>query len=342
MLEDKAAETLNDFLYEFNLEVVPDGCKASWYHGSEEDEKYGVLFEVSIKFKEIGIDSEKSYYAHTGNSFKDYWPGSEPKDIYKGKTFKRNPKKVKSESKNLKEGVVLHFDLEDGTHKAIPFNSEEEALEYMDSDDFPIGEWVGDYRIETTKPATAKPSGDDYDYKVLKPEDVKKLDKLVKEIKDQNEDGWCDWISCAIEIGRKYLGESLARYGEGKYTPFEDLINECETFVYYKTANIDKLLDKRLAFQNEENQLEESTDLKERVLDYDQYDKYYKEGWDAYFQGYDVDAKPLTGNAWFSEAWDEGWKAAKDYDDYEAMRMEAEMEDEMFYDDFDSRAYGRI
>lgn len=95
LLQDKAAETLNDFLYDFNLEVVPAGCKASWYHGSEEDEANGVLFEVSIKFKEIGIDSDKSYFAHQGNSFKGYWPGSEPKDIYKGKTFKRNPKKIK-------------------------------------------------------------------------------------------------------------------------------------------------------------------------------------------------------------------------------------------------------
>lgn len=105
LLHDKAAETLNDFLYEFNLEVVPDGCKAEWYHGSEEDDRYGHWFDVSIKFKEIGIDPDKSYFAHQGNSFKDYWPGSEPEDLYKGKTFKRNPKRVK-ESKNLKERVM--------------------------------------------------------------------------------------------------------------------------------------------------------------------------------------------------------------------------------------------
>ncbi len=95
LLHDKAAEILNDFLYEFNLEVVPDGCKAEWYHGSEEDDKYGLWFDVSIKFKEIGIDPDKSYFAHQGNSFKDYWPGSEPEDLYKGKTFKRNPKRIK-------------------------------------------------------------------------------------------------------------------------------------------------------------------------------------------------------------------------------------------------------
>lgn len=335
LLRDKAAETLNDFLYEFNLEVVPDGCKAEWYHGSEEDDENGHLFDVSIKFKEIGIDPDKSYFAHQGNSFKDYWPGSEPKDLYKGKTFKRNPKRIKEglfdnvefgaelstppmekykdvvsmsidegilnretpketientiyevlrmfpedninneilrdyvckkvyernpyeeeadeylkESKSLKEDVILHFDLEDGTHKALPFKSKEEALEYLDSDDFPVGEWVGSYDIETVK-ETKPVNGDDYDYQVLKPEDVEKLNDLVKEIKDGNEDGWVDWIDIAIEIGRKYLGKSLSRYGEGEYTPFEDLINECETFVYYKTPGIDRMLKKRLDLQN--------------------------------------------------------------------------------------------
>ena len=335
LLRDKAAETLNDFLYEFNLEDVPDGCKAEWYHGSEEDDENGHLFDVSIKFKEIGIDPDKSYFAHQGNSFKDYWPGSEPKDLYKGKTFKRNPKRIKEglfdnvefgaelstppmekykdvvsmsidegilnretpketientiyevlrmfpedninneilrdyvckkvyernpyeeeadeylkESKSLKEDVILHFDLEDGTHKALPFKSKEEALEYLDSDDFPVGEWVGSYDIETVK-ETKPVNGDDYDYQVLKPEDVEKLNDLVKEIKDGNEDGWVDWIDIAIEIGRKYLGKSLSRYGEGEYTPFEDLINECETFVYYKTPGIDRMLKKRLDLQN--------------------------------------------------------------------------------------------
>ncbi len=335
LLRDKAAETLNDFLYEFNLEVVPDGCKAEWYHGSEEDDENGHLFDVSIKFKEIGIDPDKSYFAHQGNSFKDYWPGSEPKDLYKGKTFKRNPKRIKEglfdnvefgaelstppmekykdvvsmsidegilnretpketientiyevlrmfpedninneilrdyvckkvyernpyeeeadeylkESKSLKEDVILHFDLEDGTHKALPFKSKEEALEYLDSDDFPVGEWVGSYDIETVK-ETKPVNGDDYDYQVLQPEDVEKLNDLVKEIKDGNEDGWVDWIDLAIEIGRKYLGKSLSRYGEGEYTPFEDLINECETFVYYKTPGIDRMLKKRLDLQN--------------------------------------------------------------------------------------------
>ena len=340
LLRDKAAETLNDFLYEFNLEVVPDGCKAEWYHGSEEDDENGHCFDVSIKFKEIGIDSDKSYYAHKGNSFKDYWPGSEPEDLYKGKTFKRNPKKIKEglfdnvefgaelstpsmekykdvismsidegilnretpketientiyevlrmfpedningeilrdyvckkvyernpyeeeadeylkESKKLTESkVILHFDLEDGTHKALPFDSEEDALEYLDSDDFPVGEWVGSYDIETVKePKKEKPKAaeEDYEFQVLEPEDIEKLDELVKEIKDHNEDGWCDWVECAVKVGRKYLGDSLARYGEGEYTPFEDLIDECETFVYYRTTVVDKMLKKRLDLQN--------------------------------------------------------------------------------------------
>lgn len=158
--------------------------------------------------------------------------------------------------KKLKESkVILHFDLEDGTHKALPFESTRDAMEYMDSDDFPVGEWVGDYELEYVK--ETKPAEDDYEYKVLKPEDVEKLNDLVKEIKDGNEDGWVDWIDLAIEIGRKYLGKSLSRYGEGEYTPFEDLINECETFVYYKTPGIDRILKKRLDFQNKEESVEE-------------------------------------------------------------------------------------
>ena len=108
LLQEKAAETLNDFLYEFNLEVVPDGCEARWYHGSEEDEENGVLFEVSIKFKEIGVDSIESYYSHKGNSFKSYydWDEEGTKELYKGKTFKRNPKRVK-ESRCFKKGQVF-------------------------------------------------------------------------------------------------------------------------------------------------------------------------------------------------------------------------------------------
>lgn len=109
LLREKAAETLNDFLYEFNLEVVPDGCEARWYHGSEKDEANGVLFEVSIKFKEIGVDSIESYYSHKGNSFKSYynWDEEGTKDLYKDKTFKRNPKRVVKESvsKELRRDV---------------------------------------------------------------------------------------------------------------------------------------------------------------------------------------------------------------------------------------------
>jgi hypothetical protein len=93
------------------------------------------------------------------------------------------------------------------------------------------------------------------------------LNELVKEIKDHNEDGWCDWVDYAVKVGRKYLGDSLARYGEGEYTPFEDLIDECETFVYYRTTVIDKLLNKRLALQKELEQMKESTNLKERRIE---------------------------------------------------------------------------
>lgn len=178
---------------------------------------------------------------------------------------KKNIKENKM--KKLKEGVILHFDLEDGTHKALPFDSEEDALEYMDSDDFPIGEWVGSYKIETVKePKKEKPKAaeEDYEFQVLEPEDIEKLDELVKEIKDHNEDGWVEWTEVVVDVARKYLGESLSRYGEGEYTPFEDLINECEPFVYYRTTVVDKILNKRLAFQKEQEQMKESKMLEDK------------------------------------------------------------------------------
>lgn len=176
-------------------------------------------------------------------------------------------KESKISSKKLTESkVILHFDLEDGTHKALPFDSTQAAMEYMDSDDFPVGEWVGDYELEYVK--ETKPADDEgYEFQVLEPEDIEKLNELVKEIKDHNEDGWCDWVDYAVKVGRKYLGDSLARYGEGEYTPFEDLIDECETFVYYRTTVVDKLLNKRLALQKELEQMKESTNLKERRIE---------------------------------------------------------------------------
>lgn len=168
LLRNKAAETLNDFLYEFNLEVVPEDCEAHWYHGSEEDEANGVLFEVNIEFKEIGVDSIESYYSHKGNSFKSYfdWDEEGVKDLYKGKTFKRNPKRIK-----------------------------------------------------------------------------------------------------------------------------------------------------------------------EGVLDYDTWDKYYDEGAEAYFEGKTLSDVPITGNAWFKEAWEEGWKNAKACDDEDTKRAEAEYEEELEWEE---------
>lgn len=52
--------------------------------------------------------------------------------------------------------------------------------------------------------------------------------------------------------------------------------------------------------------LVESTRLKERVLDYDTWDKYYDEGEKAYLDGKTLSDVPITGNAWFREAWEEG------------------------------------
>lgn len=74
--------------------------------------------------------------------------------------------------------------------------------------------------------------------------------------------------------------------------------------------------------------------LKERVLDYDTYDEFYKKGCEAYFEGKSLDEVPVTGNAWFREAWQEGWKDSKAADDEDVRRAEAEYEDELEREDY--------
>lgn len=135
--------------------------------------------------------------------------------------------------------VVLHFDLEDGTHKALDFDSELDALNYLDSDDFPVGEWTGDYKIV---PAKSEKS----EYSVLSATEAKKLETLVKGISKGNEDSWYKWTQLASEIGVKHLGNSLARYGSGRFEAFCEIIDNLETFQYYKTINLDKMLARRL------------------------------------------------------------------------------------------------
>lgn len=80
--------------------------------------------------------------------------------------------------------------------------------------------------------------------------------------------------------------------------------------------------------------LKKSRNLKERVLDYDTWDKYYDEGAEAYFEGKSLDEVPVTGNAWFREAWQEGWKESKTIDDEDARRVEAEYEEELEWEDY--------
>lgn len=166
--------------------------------------------------------------------------------------------------------VVLHFDLEDGTHKALNFDSELDALNYLDSDDFPVGEWTGDYKIVPAKPEKSE-------YSVLSATEAKKLEALVKGISKGNEDSWYKWTQLASEIGIKHLGKSLARYGSGRFEAFCEIIDNLETFQYYKTSNLDKMLARRLP--DKEN-------LKERVMTAEEAgfsvgDGYYKNryGW---------------------------------------------------------------
>lgn len=76
----------------------------------------------------------------------------------------------------------------------------------------------------------------------------------------------------------------------------------------------------------------ESKNLKERVLDYDTYDEYYDAGVEAYYEGKTLSEVPVTGNAWFREAWEDGWKDAKACDDEEARRTEAAYEEEAYWE----------
>lgn len=73
--------------------------------------------------------------------------------------------------------------------------------------------------------------------------------------------------------------------------------------------------------------------LRERILDYDTYDEFYKQGCEAYFEGKSLDEVPVTGNAWFREAWQEGWKDSKTADDEDARRAEAEYEEELEWEE---------
>jgi len=92
---------------------------------------------------------------------------------------------------------------------------------------------------------------------------------------------------------------------------------------------INDLADMWKVVKSQSPRMQESKKIKERVLDFDTYDKYYDEGAEAYFEGKSLSEVPITGNAWFREAWEEGWKNAKAYDEEDARRLEAEYEDEL-------------
>ncbi len=247
LLKQEAAGVLNDFLYEFNLEIVPDNCKAQWYHGSRDDVTY---LEFDVYFKEIGIDPYKSYKAHSGNSYKDYWDGSEPKDLYKGKTFKRNPKRIK-ESRCFEKGQVF-----EGKNGKLYITKQISPDTYLVS-----------YR-----------------------------DFLLSSL------SFTDWTFSEGE-----LKDAIRRVQSGEQLVWDH-------------------------FQ-EKKFLKKSRNLKERVLDYDTWEKYYDEGCEAYFEGKTLNEVPITGNAWFREAWEEGWKNAKACDDEDARRAEAEYEEELEWEE---------
>lgn len=273
LLEQEAAGALNDFLYEFNLEIVPDNCEAQWYHGSRDDVTY---LEFDVYFKEIGIDPYKSYKAHSGNSYKDYWGGSEPKDLYKGKTFKRNPKRIK-EFKNLKERV-LDYDAWDKYYD----EGAEAYFEGKSLDEVPVtgNAWFREAWEEGWKNAKACDDEDarraeatyeeeleweeayreglteseEYQYQILKKPEIKKLDSLKNEVKETSEsmgkdDVWVEWHNYAMEIGKKYLGDNV-RYDTGDENHFYDSYEnkmEIDPYQTWSSQSIDKMIAVRLA-----------------------------------------------------------------------------------------------
>lgn len=97
---------------------------------------------------------------------------------------------------------------------------------------------------------------------------------------------------------------------------------------------INDLADMWKVVRSQSPRIQESKKINERVLDYDTYDEFYKQGCEAYFEGKSLDEVPITGNAWFREAWQEGWKDSKAVDDEDVRRAEAEYEDELEWEDY--------
>lgn len=109
-------------------------------------------------------------------------------------------------------------------------------------------------------------------------------------------------------------------------------INEINSYVRNTKARLVNNGIKNLTNEDvEENKMRKN--LRERVLDYDTYDEFYKQGCEAYFEGKSLDEVPITGNAWFREAWQEGWKDSKAADDEDVRRAEAEYEDELEWEE---------
>lgn len=110
-------------------------------------------------------------------------------------------------------------------------------------------------------------------------------------------------------------------------------INEINSYVKETKARLVNNGIKKLTNEDVEgNKMRKN--LRERVLDYDTYDEFYKKGCEAYFEGKSLDEVPVTGNAWFREAWQEGWKDSKAADDEDARRAEAAYEEELEWEDY--------
>lgn len=95
---------------------------------------------------------------------------------------------------------------------------------------------------------------EEYEYQILEPAEIKSLDELRTAVRETPEsmgkdDEWVEWMTYAINLGRKYLGDN-ARYDLGDdshfYEAFENKL-EIDPYQTYSSQSIDKMISVRLA-----------------------------------------------------------------------------------------------
>lgn len=95
---------------------------------------------------------------------------------------------------------------------------------------------------------------EEYRYQILKPVEIKNLDKLKATVKETSEsmgkdDIWVEWMTCASKLGRKYLGDKAGSdLGDDShyYEAFENKL-EISPYQTYSSQSIDRMIAARLA-----------------------------------------------------------------------------------------------